>query len=90
MIKKSDSFIIFFREDRDIINGQNKSVTMLSIVTWRKHARKQIADFRAAEKSGVQILGVPILQGCVLVSDSEESMEYNLLQRGPPSFWRRS
>ena len=42
--------------------------------------------FRAAEKSGVQILGVPILQGCVLVSDSEESVEYNLLQRGLPSF----
>ena len=44
--------------------------------------------FRAAEKSGVQILGVPILQGCVLVSDSEESMEYTFLQRGLPSFWR--
>ena len=42
--------------------------------------------FRAAENSGVQILGVLILQGCVLVSDSEESMEYNLLQRGLSSF----
>ena len=31
--KKCDSYIIFFREDRDIVNGQKESVIMLSIAT---------------------------------------------------------